>query len=180
MADNFIRETVNWPDVPSALYDKPDTSLQLLVIDLGDCCVVKVERGEMSAMFAVEGRGYHFTEIDRVKCLPHPFAAVRDAIDSQDKPVPRLARNGEYGVTLVHNDPPCEDNAPFTELSERDYDALRTIAGHSLPIWDGGGKWEQLPNPEADDRVTFCDFSFGFNAAKDQLPFKAWRYTKQG
>ena len=162
----------------------PDTSLSLLVIDLGDSCVVKVEKGDVSELpQRIAGAQRTWNDALFVVSTPfHGFDGIREEVDG-DKPLPRIEKNlpcnkpytGIYQLITSE-----DDDAKMHTLYQHEIDALSELAGKPLPIWDGGGTWTELPDAEADDRSATCDFSFGFRAAKDQLPFKAWRYTRGG
>lgn len=160
---------------PSKLiwHDRPDTSLSLLIIDMGDSCVVKVEKGEQFIFDTLPMPSIVAHQAHGPVVLNVPFAAVREAVDGE-RPVPRIERKTADGLAL-HYCNGREDN--YRNIGQHEIDALCEIAGHPLPIYEGG-TWEQLPDAEADGRTATCDFSFGFNAAKDQLPFKAYRYTR--
>lgn len=103
--------------------------LQLLILDLGDSCVVKVEKGEMVNLCG----GYHFGS---AVCYKMPFEKVRESISAlanlnNEKP-PYLERNtggqAEWPYRII-----CEDlSGSF--LTEQDYDALSKLTGHPLPI----------------------------------------------
>lgn len=152
-------------------YSKRDTSLSLLVIDLGDSCVVKVERGSPRGFEILTDAG--FVNEGDTKVFRKSFAAVREAIDGESN-LPRILKKDDGRYELQFKTYAGNSHRSFKREA---YAALCEIAGHPLPIYDGG-TWEQLPDAEADGRTATCDFSFGFNAAKDQLPFKAYRYTR--
>lgn len=132
---------------------KPDTSLSLLVIDLGDSCVVKVERGDLDSALQIKDHRI-VQRRDSVHLVEHPFAAVRDAIDSQDAPVPRIERRDTNStvdgmpVYLIRQDKDVANDG--TALSTSVYDALTAInAGKPLPIYEPTeGKWTLLKGSE--------------------------------
>lgn len=147
--DSDIQQWTSTQDKPSLqeqandLFDKPDTSLSLLVIDAGECCFLKVESGRYERkLFDDDMGGLGF------RIIGHPFTAVRGAIDSQDKPYPRLERDWKGDIYLMlfakqkAGDPDC------MRIVTGDYDALSELAGHPLPIWDGGGTWTLLKGSE--------------------------------
>ncbi len=153
----WVETVITDPDILYG-YDnsnQPDTSLSLLVIDLGDSCVVKVEQGEITTHHNLFK---YLTEIGFWHSKVHlitskSFAAVRDAIDSQDKPVPRIERYKPSTLDdyILICDP--YDRAGFTAngrrvITRKELDALSQLAGHPLPIWDGGGKWTLLKGSE--------------------------------
>ena len=128
-----------------------DTSLSLLVIDLGDSCVVKVEKGEFH--FALQFG--HDLNVERVGIMGAPFEKVRAHIDRVgDKPVPRIERRDTNSrvdgmpVYLIRQDKDVANDG--TALSTSVYDALTAInAGKPLPIYEPTeGKWTLLKGSE--------------------------------
>lgn len=83
---------------------EPKPELSLLVIDLGDSCVVKAERFPASTVgrcwwFGVGGADHDAHQFqfkingDNVHLVPYRIAELRAAIDAlEDKPVPRIER----------------------------------------------------------------------------------------
>ncbi len=135
-------------------------SLSLLVIDLGDSCVVKAEQGRWSK---------YFTEVWGTAddlCLVHEsFDKVKSAIDAMEgdkPPIPRLEcpRNSGYvglDVVMLNHVGGEYRNA----ISQDQYDALCELAGVKIPIWTGG-QWEDLTVWK------------GMN----DFPIGAWRYRR--
>lgn len=149
-----------------------DTSLSLLVIDLGDSCVVKVERGDLDSALQIKDHRI-VQRRDSVHLVEHPFAAVRDAIDSQDAPVPRIERRDTNStvdgmpVYLIRQDKDVANDG--TALSTSVYDALTALnGGKPLPIWSGG-IWTEL-----------CRAGQPTLGPSDSLniPVGVWRYTR--
>jgi len=127
------------------------TELQLLVIDLGDACVVKVEKGELDLPL------FHtFSQDKSVRLSGHTFDELRKAIDGE-KPAIRL----EDGYDEVGNFMLFTDKS-WLVISSQQYDALSKLAGHPLPIYEGG-KWTDLM-PK--------------NGVGWELPINVWRYTR--
>jgi hypothetical protein len=113
-----------------------ENELDVLVIDLGDYCVVKVEKGEIA--FKI-GEILWLLYESQAKLMYKDFNAIREAIEQ--KPVPRIEVDGNrmnyYRVVTNHVlESPliCPDT----------YKALSQLAGKPLPVWKGG-KWERLP-----------------------------------
>ncbi len=130
-------------------YDLPE--LSLLVIDLGNCCVVKVEKCEtgkgedvarMPPIHEIAGeKGEPFLTgnkwLDR-----RTFAQVREAIDA--KPVPRIERMVGQDRYLLFQEKAQRSGYPNpSAIYQAEYDALSALAGHELPVWSGGA-WEDL------------------------------------
>lgn len=134
---------------------KPDTSLQLLVIDLGDSCVVKVEKGEQFIFNTLPIPSVVVHQVHGPVILNVPFATVREAIDS--KPVPRIERDDDHYCFYAAD-------RTFIGLNQQFFDALCEIAGHPPPIWTGG-VWEQVAASEQDGGWTGS-------------PVGIWRYTR--
>jgi hypothetical protein len=114
-----------------------ENELDVLVIDLGDYCVVKVEKGEIA--FKI-GEILWLLYESQAKLMYKDFNAIREAIEQ--KPVPRIEVDGNrmnyYRVVTNHVlESPliCPDT----------YKALSQLAGKPLPVWKGG-KWERLPS----------------------------------
>ncbi len=139
----FLADTIaNCPQCNEKCWqptDKSDTSLSLLIIDMGDSCVVKVECGRWGG--GIPNAQNNTVHSDGVTVYNTPFAAVREAIDSQDKPLPRLELQ-ERGIYHLAADSDIDFDV---QIGQDHYDALCEIAGHPLPIWTGG-KWERLPS----------------------------------
>lgn len=112
-----------------SIEDAP-SELELLVIDLGDSCVVRVEKGEFTLAIA-----HTFSDDKSTMLSGHTFPELRKAIEG-DKPIPRIIRDNE-GYLLV------EDANTNEFLAKDTYDALSQLAGKPLPI-HSNGTWEQL------------------------------------
>lgn len=155
------------------------TSLSLLIIDMGDCCVVKAAKGSVrvgryDSLEDEITKGLDMVEGD-VQVTQMPFADLRAALD--EAPVPRIERVvcgkgtvGE-GQTVYH----IYASDGWDAVDSVAYDALLQLAGHPLPIWEGNGTWEQLPRLPFDQTEQWNE---GFIRAKEALPFTAWRYTR--
>lgn len=115
---------------------EPQPELQLLVIDLGDSCVVKVEKGSVSHIaFA----GLQWQDNTTLFCNK-PFSELRTAIEG-DPPTPRIVKL-ESSSGYVLDVGPSESGAcrDYERISRRGYEALSKLAGKALPVHDGG-KW---------------------------------------
>lgn len=153
LKSHVVHSAVANPDYVqwTSTQDKLDTSLSLLLIDLGESTVVKVERGEW---YVSKDSPSTYFITGEVKVLEQTFAAVRDAIDSQDAPVPRIERRDTNStvdgmpVYLIRQDKDVANDG--TALSTSVYDALTAInAGKPLPIYEPTeGKWTLLKGSE--------------------------------
>lgn len=135
-----------------------ENELQLLVIDLGDYCVVKVEKGEIA--FKI-GEILWLLYESQAKLMYKDFNAIREAIEQ--KPVPRIEvdRNSMNYYRVV------TDHVLESPLICPDtYKALSQLAGKPLPVWKGG-KWERLPKT-----------SEYISDPLDDTGVKIWRYTR--
>lgn len=135
--------------------DKPDTSLSLLVIDLGHSVLMSHESGREFRFEMPSGREFVFDETcDQYLTRDFSFTQLRDAIDSQDKPLPRIERRDTNSrvdgmpVYLIRQDKDVANDG--TALSTSVYDALTAInAGKPLPIYEPTeGKWTLLKGSE--------------------------------
>lgn len=129
------------------------TELSLLVIDLGDSCVVKVEKGQLPAdtvSMALPDEirdllGY----VDDLKtgyCMvsDKSFTELRKAIDGAEgsNPVPRIEQDNadQKGSYVLYEDADTKEY-----IAKDTYDALCELAGHPLPVYEPKrGKWTQL------------------------------------
>lgn len=107
-------------------------SLRLLVIDLGDSCVVKVEKGKCP-MFS-------FTQHCKTLLVHQPFAQIRAKIDSG---LPRLLLKDDGRYELQFKTYQGDSHRSFKPEA---YDALSQLAGKPLPIYTDG--WVQLGEVE--------------------------------
>ena len=113
-----------------------ENELQLLVIDAGECCFLKVEKGRFETMLFdddIGGLGF--------RIISHPFTKLREALEQ--KPVPRIERaESRYvdGALIIQS-----GGGEFQHyLSPEVFDALSQLVGKPLPVWEGG-KWTRLP-----------------------------------
>lgn len=138
---------INHPQHTAAMMaKKPETALQLLVIDLGDCCVLKVEKNAIGIQWLklgtmqdkLVGLGDGVANSTResngakiVHVLFEPFNKLRSAIDGLDgeRPVPRLERDN-IGYWL-YEDAETKEDIPIDT-----YSALSELAGHPLPVYE--------------------------------------------
>ncbi len=144
----------------------PSPSLQLLVIDLGESCVVKVEKGGTQEDYTRLGgcitgdalaTGHSFIRYE-------PFDKVKAAIDAMegDKPdgsQPFIQKDSDVDY---HVYVPSQNSYASFDIKRVQYDALCDIAGIKIPIWTGG-TWKLLVAKE--------------NVHED-YPFEVWRFTK--
>lgn len=119
--------------------------LQLLVIDLGDSCVVKVEKAEKPVWVI----GAEIAQGDSFDFRRNGFDDIRAAIDAMDEkpPVPRLVGPNAGGMYVIATWKASEElGMPIgTLISQRSYDALSELAGHPLPIYEPKkGEWQQI------------------------------------
>jgi hypothetical protein len=117
--------------------DAYEPTLELTIVDLGESCVVKVEKGSYSTVTGLVKplNTTYPRKIDQPFVVEHSFFELRKAIEG-DKPVPRIIRDNE-GYLLV------EDANTNEFLAKDTYDALSQLAGKPLPI-HSNGTWEQL------------------------------------
>jgi hypothetical protein len=150
--------------------------LQLLVIDMGDACVVKVEKGDKSwlkyrddhiatsAFQMVTGdlRVFRFdTELSRFRS----FTDLRAAIEAEvEKPLPRIERTvgGCMFAYDLHLGRVQDCPEKRFGLMYDDYDALTKLAGKPLPIYEGG-TWKRVAT--------------GKHSNNEGMP-DIWRFTK--
>lgn len=156
----------------------------ILVIDLGEQCVVRVELGIYNDVWKLFCRSGH--EHESTLMINEPFPAVRDAIDSQDKPLPRIERRDTNSrvdgmpVYLIRQDKDVANDK--TALSTSAYNALSELAGKALPIWEGGGKWTQI-YPTGSYSVNVKRYKQGEEptlavSSVPDNPVAIWRYTR--
>lgn len=124
--------------------DMKQPELQLLIIDLGDSCVVKVEKGDrMDLVYCVKGGSFRCTK-GNIVIHDSPFTDIRAAIDSladTSKPVPRIERDGN-GYRIYE-----DAGSPWEDLPSDTYGALSELAGKPLPVWTPRkGEWTELTN----------------------------------
>jgi len=114
-------------------------TLSLLVIDLGDECYVRVEKGSMphTSTDPFKDKGF-YGKSSVVKCT---FPELRKAIDGE-KPIPRLERDIDEDGTHIR----VMNNGPVTNFGEYAYKVLCEIAGQEIPIYDCG-LWTRLTSP---------------------------------
>lgn len=133
-----------------------ENELQLLVIDAGECCFLKVEKGRFETMLFdddIGGLGF--------RIISHPFTKLREALEQ--KPVPRIeVDGGRMNYYRVVTDHVLE--SPL--ICPDTYKALSQLAGKPLPVWEGG-KWTRLPKT-----------SEYISDPLDDTGVKIWRYTR--
>lgn len=137
--------------------EQMETELQLLIIDLGDSCVVKVEKGEWDATPFVAKLSC--TALPKSFLFGISFTAFREAIEQ--KPVPRIERD----LTCIerHFHHYFGDGNGCLPLNAQQYDDLTKInGGKPLPVWKGG-TWEEVGH--IDDDVY------------NNTDLRVWRYT---
>lgn len=141
-------------------FAKPEPSLSLLVIDLGDNVIIKTERGEIDIKLG--GVTYQCRTSGLQDTSLYSFADVRAVINGE-KPVPRIERDATCFTRHFHiYFDPNDENACFP-LSGDLYDALSTLAGKPLPIYNGG-VWEEVGH--IDDDVY------------NNIDLRVWRYSR--
>lgn len=122
-----------------------ETELELIVIDMGDSCVVKVEKGEWDAAPFVAKLSC--TALPKSFLFGISFTALREAIDGET-PIPRLfvlrdSDESKYGI--IHSNTLSEVDV----ITQTSYDALSELAGKPLPVWTGG-TWEEVGHIDDD------------------------------
>ena len=139
---------------------EPEPSLSLLVIDLGDSCVVKEERGQLPNLPESIGVITHGdSHTGDTFLVSTDFPELRSAIDGE-RPVPRIERGNGGGYRLFD----CNDKFGH-ELCEDAFRVYQETVGKPLPIYECG-KWERL------------DGKFNPMDAYGELPVKVWRYRR--
>ncbi len=144
------------PDTVSFFHDaKPEPSLSLLVIDLGDSCVVKVEKGEWKRRTVTLYRGS--------ATITLPFQRLREELDGE-KPVPRIERDDikiyeRYRIYFNDTSYPLPLNV---------WDAICELVGKPLPIYSED-KWEELIALQSKNE---------YGNWIDERDFTAWRFTR--
>lgn len=112
-----------------------EPELQLLVIDLGGHCVVKVEKCNSDWILDANtpARGKNGAVI-----VNKTFVELREAIEQ--KPVPRIEQpdNDTTNGYLLYR-----DAGTSVYVAKDSYGALCQLAGNPLPVWKGG-TWKQL------------------------------------
>ncbi len=134
------------------------SELSLLIIDLGDSCVVKVEKGD----FAYDISGQEQGPIDEgsTMLIQQSFSAVREAIDSLpvNKSVPRIEQTTDGFMVFPAKAEVAYQSQYF--VHNRAYEALTKLAGVEIPVWKSG-TWKQYDPPPYTD-----------------LPVAIWRFTR--
>jgi len=138
-----------------------ENKLQLLVIDFGDACVIRIENGQPRG-FNIEVDGRWHTLTDGPTVILHPLAKLREAIDGE-KPVPRIEATDNGRYDLQFRTYMGDSHKSFTPEA---FNALSQLAGKPLPVWKGG-KWTGLP-----------ETSEYISDPLDDTGVKIWRYTR--
>lgn len=164
-----------------------DIELQLLVIDLGGSCVVKVENAEngdkLGSLYLDEVCVNATTLV-----LRHHFVQVRAAVDAlEGKPVPRIEQHKDgyrlfreacMGISIpsyTRIDGSSGQAVMESHIDKDLYDALSAVAGKPLPIYTPTkGEWNQLYPMQCVDKET-QDLSWWLA----QAPVEIWRYIKR-
>lgn len=147
---------------PTAV-DEPE--LQLLILDMGDVCIVRVEQGDGKFPHKTLGIGTAWA-LNNTYLDKRPFTELRSAIDGE-KPVPRIERRDNRESPWVYQLFDIS-GADKNYLTPAEYTALSELAGKPLPIYEGG-KWEELIALQSKDE--YGDWI-------DKRDFTAWRYTR--
>lgn len=159
MGDHYNIIRPNGEAMNMTFDDEPE--LQLLVIDLGDSCVVKVESGKTPFENMIPSTGATFAIFNNeAQIFRRSFDAFRAAIDALegDKPVPRIEHvcDETYEILglLGQGQGTIEHNA---------LESLNLLAGKPLPVWTPRtGTWKELTNSK--------------DCTQDELP-RVWRFT---
>ena len=147
---------------PTAV-DEPE--LQLLILDMGDVCIVRVEQGDGKFPHKTLGIGTAWA-LNNTYLDKRPFTELRSAIDGE-KPVPRIERRDNRESPWVYQLFDIS-GADKNYLTPAEYTALSELAGKPLPIYEGG-KWDELIALQSKDE--YGDWI-------DKRDFTAWRYTR--
>lgn len=134
---------VPYCDVHLECPTKPDTGLSLLIVDMGDCCVVKVEKGDVDKLDLPKGTRNPWL-------YDGSFAVFRNTIDAMDSnpPVPRIEKGlpcdfPDINIYQLITDE--DENDKMHTFYSHEYEALCQLAGVTIPIYEGqSGTWTQL------------------------------------
>jgi len=148
---------------------KPELSLSLLIVDFGESCVLRIENSVYPDVQRLL-KGFNVKWPRRTVdpfVVEHSLADIRSAIDALEgeKPVPRIERDDDGGCRIIMPDDNLATGTLSYFLKPQGFDALSELAGKPLPIYKAG-EWMQL--------------QAGVGAFQTDLPFTAWRYTRQG
>lgn len=113
-------------------------NLSLLVIDLGDACIIRVEQGS----FSLECEPYGILYKGDTSLARRTFTKLRAAIDGE-KPTPRIEQHPQ--IKERHYLHYFWDGNGCMPLTAQQYDDLTEInGGVPLPIYEPTGRWEQI------------------------------------
>ncbi len=150
--------------------DKSATSLSLLVVEMSDCIIVKIEQGDAPdyvTKYSMKAEGVYV--FDRSMT----FERVKRGVEGE-KPVPRIERY-DSGYYLFAN------GANWSVIDPDSLDALSQLAGAPLPVFDPdkqGGTWTQLVPDYTGLDMTLTANIYAKTVNEASLPFKAYRYTR--
>jgi len=160
------------------IQEQDDIELQLLAIDYGDACMVRVEKGKLTEKF-VNKLIIGFADDDILEgefCQFESFAEIRDAINIfvfDEKPVPRIEQiDTQYTYAIV-----TENES--VGMWRKEYDALCQLAGKPLPIWTPKvGTWERIYS-DGGYRSVVVNPNLAGSAQSNPavVPIEIWRYT---
>lgn len=162
------------------LPDVKEIELSLLIIDLGDSCVVKVEKGRQSYETDANRTWLRFphggdVELWQGKVFTlHSFEMTKTAIDALDTPpVPRVEReNGLYELWFQDFVPGMQQ-AGKVVISDTIFKSLCQLTGVEISVYERKGEWKQLLMHRTDslNQDTLVRYI-------DDLPLSVWRYTR--
>lgn len=141
--ENMSKITSPAYDYISAKPEQPEASLSLslLIIDLGDQCVIRAENNDCQVTI---GGNTVDLRCGEARLCHFRFSELRRDIDATDsKPVPRLERRFDRTIK------PTGDLFLVSDeyngfIDDGVYTALCELAGVTIPIWTGSGTWTKL------------------------------------
>lgn len=154
-----------------------NVTLSLLVVDLGEHCLVKPDIGTCELLPSFYPHVIKLT-VGYPQLFPCTFAEVKAAIDklaAVTPPVPRIERNdsgnGNFPYRIL------DTNICGSFLTQQDYNALSYIIGKPLPIWmPSHGVWKRLFPFELVPTNTIQATSDWLISVEEQMPISVWRF----
>lgn len=158
---------------------RPEPDLSLLVIDMDDSCVVKVEKGDLPDMAGSHWCGTKLLVFDPSMT----FDRIRHNIDALDgeKPVPRIERQHEpHSQQTAYR--VYKDGGSVWHNTEY-LDALFGLANVKVPVHEAKkGEWKRLNTHDwAEARKAAGEAGYGIRISLFEeawCPVKVWRYTR--
>lgn len=127
----------------------PEPKLNLLVVDFGNRCAVRVEKGSIPAsVIRYDDADWTINE-EEMQATFYMFGELRAAIDAhfaENKPVPRIERDeiGRHNLWYYDGIKAFRCNLGVLEMAAVNELARSVGATVDLPIYKPKGKWTQL------------------------------------